>query len=292
MYKKIWMVLAVFFVLTGYVQAREKIHVTVTVAPLAEFVEQIGGDRVRVTVMVPPGGSPHTYEPKPGQLKGLSRSRLYVKVGSGIEFELVWLDKILSLNRTLTACDSSRGIKLIGMAEGHHHEKDEGVDHHQNSDPHIWTSLSNAVVMVGNIRDSLIQIDPAFEAQYRRNTDAYISKLRSLRDRIAGELKNTRARKFMVFHAAFGYFAGDFNLTQISIEVGGKEPSARDIARLIKKAKAENIKVIFAEPQFNTKSADIIASAIGGQVVLIDPLAGNYLQNMEKMAFAVIGKLK
>ena len=291
MLKKIGTALAVLFVLTGYAEAREKIGVAVTIAPLAEFVEQIGGDRVMVTLMVPPGASPHTYEPKPGQLKGLGRSRLYVKVGTGVEFELAWLDKILAVNRALAVCDSGRGIRLIGAPKGHH-DDEASHHHHSESDPHIWTSLSNAMVMAGNIRDGLISVDPAFEAQYRKNADAYILKLRSLRNRIADELKNARVRKFMVFHAAFGYFAGDFNLTQIAVEVAGKEPSARDMARLIKKAKAENIKVIFAEPQFNTKSADVIASAIGGQVVLIDPLAGHYLSNMEKMAFAVIGKLK
>ncbi len=292
MFRKIWMMLIVFFALAGYVEAQDKINVAVTIAPLVEFVEQIGGDRVSVVVMVPPGSSPHTYEPKPGQFKALSRSRLYVKVGSGIEFELTWLDKILAVNRKLTVCDSSRGIQLIGMVKDHDDEKGTVHRHHPGNDPHIWTSLSNAAVMAGNIRDGLIQVDPASETQYRKNADAYILKLRALRDRIADKLKNTRDRKFMVFHAAFGYFADDFQLTQIPVEVGGKEPSARDIARLIKKAKAENISVIFAEPQFNIKSAQTIAQAIQGEVVLIDPLAGHYLQNMEKMAFAVIGKLK
>jgi zinc transport system substrate-binding protein len=292
MLKKLWMVLTVFFALTAYAQAQEKIHIAVTIAPLAEFVEQIGGDLVSVTVMVPPGGSPHTYEPKPGQLKALGRSKLYVKVGSGIEFELTWLDKILAVNRDLMVCDSSRGIRLIRMVNDHHDEKGAGHRHHPGNDPHIWTSLGNAVVMAGNIRDGLIQVDPANETQYRKNADAYILKLRALRDRIAEQLKNTRNRKFMVLHAAFGYFADEFHLTQIPMEVGGKEPSARNIARLIKKAKAENISVIFAEPQFNTKSAQVIASAIQGEMVLIDPLSGHYLQNMEKMAFALIGKLK
>lgn len=289
--KKIGMILAVFFALAGQAQAAEKIGVAVTIAPLAEFVEQIGGDRVAVTVMVPPGGSPHTYEPKPGQLKGLSRSRLYVKVGSGIEFELAWLDKILAVNKNMIVCDSSRGIRLIDMAGDAHHQN-EPTPARARRDPHIWTSLGNAVVMAGNIRDGLIAVDPAFEAQYRKNADAYILKLRALRSRVAAELQKTQARKFMVFHAAFGYFADDFNLTQIPVETGGKEPSARDIGRLIQRAKAENIKVIFAEPQFNTKSAAMMASAIGGQVALVDPLSGQYLKNMEKMAFAVIGKLK
>ena len=291
MNKIIWMVLAFIFTFAGYVQAAEKIGVAVTIAPLAEFVERIGGDRVQVTVMVPPGSSPHTYEPKPGQLKGLSQSRLYVKVGTGIEFELAWLGKILSVNKNLSVCDASRGIRLIRMEEEHHHGE-AGHHDHPGNDPHIWTSLSNALVMAGNIRDGLIRVDPAFEAGYRKNADAYMLQLRNLRTRITTALQYSRSRKFMVFHAAFGYFADDLNLTQIPLEAGGKEPKAKDIARLINKAKAEKISVIFAEPQFNAKSAEVIAQAIGGQVVLIDPLSGNYLQNMEKMAFAIIEKLK
>lgn len=269
--------------------AGETIGVAVSIAPLAEFVEAIGGDHVNVTVMVPPGASPHTYEPTPSQLKAVSRARLYVKVGSGIEFERVWLDKILAVNRHLAVCDTSRGIKLITMEGLHQHHPSSA---HAAQDPHIWTSPANAVNMVENIRDSLIAANPANEALYRANTEAYLEKLRGLINRIEKGLAFVQHRKFMVFHAAWSYFAREFSLEQMTVETGGKEPSARDLARLISKAKAQNIRVIFTEPQFNPKSAETIAHAIGAKVSAIDPLARNYLQNMEGMAHAVTESMK
>lgn len=290
--KKTVLLLFAFFLLPGAAWAGEKIGVAVTIAPLAEFAEQVGGDLVSVTIMVPQGGSPHTYEPTPGQFRELSHAKLYAKVGSGIEFEMTWLDKILSVNKHLAVCDTSLGIMSTGMVH-HQHPKEKGGDQrHPASDPHIWTSLSNAAIMTGNIRDSLIALDPANAEGYRRNADAYIARLRELKNRAERELQNVRQRKFMVFHPAFGYFAKEFNLIQIPVESGGKEPGARSLARLINQAKAEKITVIFAEPQFNVKSARIIARAIGGEVVLIDPLARNYLQNMENVIQKITDKLQ
>lgn len=276
--------------LASNASAGETIGVAVSIAPLAEFVEAIGGDHVAVTVMVPPGASPHTYEPTPGQLKAVSRARLYVKVGSGIEFERVWLDKILAVNRHLAVCDASRNVAFIAT-EGHPHQ-------HQPSslqaakDPHIWTSPANAMKMVENICDGLIGVNPANEALYRANAEVYQEKLRGLKSRITKGLSGVQHRKFMVFHAAWGYFAHEFSLEQMAVETGGKEPSARDLARLISKAKAQNIRVIFTEPQFNSKSAETIAHAIGAKVIAIDPLARHYLQNMEGMAHAVTESMK
>ncbi len=289
--KKAVLFLIGFILFAATAWAGDKINVAVSIAPLAEFVEAVGGDRVFVTVMVPPGASPHTYEPTPGQLKAVHRALTYVKVGSGIEFELVWLDKLLAVNRHLAVCDASRGVDLIAIDDHYHHK------HKQDSstaarDPHIWTSPGNAMKMVENIRDCLIAADPANEASYHAGAESYIAKLRRLKTRIEEGLAVARHRKFMVFHAAWGYFASEFQLEQIPIEAGGKEPSARDIARQISKAKAENIRVIFIEPQFNPKSAETIARAVGARVATLDPLARNYLQNMENIADAVTGTLK
>ncbi len=276
--------------------AAQQIGVVATIAPLAEFVKEVGGERVFLTIMVPPGASPHTYEPTPGQLKALGRAKLYVKVGSGIEFERVWLDKVLAVNRTLSVCDASRGVELIAQTKHHHHHPNQQPQQKSSmvpgEDPHIWTSLANAMTMTENIRDGLIAIDPENEAHYRAGAEAYIQKLRDLKSRITKDLETAQSRKFMVFHAAWGYFAREFSLEQIALEVGGKEPSARDMARLIRTAREHQISIVFAEPQFNAKSAQIIAKAIGGRVVLLDPLAENYLDNMETMAAAVAGSLK
>jgi zinc transport system substrate-binding protein len=254
--------------------AAGKIGVVVTILPQAEFVENIGGDKVDVTVMVPPGASPHTYEPTPSQMTALSRAKLYARVGSGVEFELTWLDKLIAQNKDMLVVDCAKGIKLQPMTAG---DEDEPAG---SMDPHIWMSPRNAEVMVQNIASGLIQIDPDNRAYYEQNRDAYLQKLVQLDQDIGDGLSGVKNRVFMVYHPAFGYFASEYDLTMLPIEAGGKEPTPAGLQHLIEQAKARNIKVVFAEPQFNPQSAKVIADAIGGRVVLIDPLARDYIQNL------------
>ena len=246
----------------------EKIGVAVSILPQAEFVERIGGDKVKVTVMVPPGASSHTYEPTPSQLKEVSKAKMYAKVGSGIEFELAWMDKIASVNKKMLIVDCSKGIKLI------------------DNDPHIWLSPRNAKIMVENIYQGLIKIDPANQEYYARNKEKYLQELDKLDNEITQALSGKKNRKIMVYHPAWAYFCRDYDLEQIPIEKEGKEPTPQGIASLIKQARENNITVVFASPQFNTKTAETIAKEINGKVVLIDPLAENYLENMRKVAEA------
>jgi zinc transport system substrate-binding protein len=262
----------------GTSQPNDKIGVVVTILPQADFVENVGGDKVDVTVMVPPGADPHTYELTPSQLVKVSKAKMYAKVGSGVEFELAWMDKIIEQNKTMLVVDCSKGIQLMEMDE-HHGDEDDG-EHHQGDDPHIWLSSKNAKLMVANICSGLIQVDPQNEAYYTQNRDEYLAKLDALDRDIQEGLSGLRNRRFIVLHPAWGYFARDYNLEQIPIEIGGKEPSAKDIANLIQKAEEQNIKIIFASPEFNPRSADVIAKEIGGRVVFIDPLAKDYIKNM------------
>jgi len=268
----------------GQEEMSDKIGVVVTLQPQAEFVENIGGDMVKVTVMVPVGASPHTYEPTPGQMTEAARARMYAKVGSGVEFELAYMDKIVAVNKNMLVVDCSSGIQLIEMSEEHEHEGEEheGEEHeHGAMDPHIWASPRNARVMVQNICEGLIQVDPENKAYYEANRDTYLNKLDELDEEISDELADVQNGAFIVFHPSWGYFARDYNLEQIAIEVGGKEPSAQDIARVIEEAKKRNIKVIFASPQFNPQSANVIAGEIDGRVILIDNLARDYIANMQ-----------
>ena len=124
----------------------DKINVVVSIMPLAEFAEKVGRDKASVSVMVPPGASPHTYEPTPAQLVKVSKAKLYVKVGTPIEFELAWLDKILSANKDMVVSDASYGIELMNMAHKHRHEQNEHS--YTGDDPHIWLSPKNAKIMV------------------------------------------------------------------------------------------------------------------------------------------------
>lgn len=271
------------------IQKSSKIGVIVSIFPQKQFVERIGGDKVDVTVMVPPGASPHTYEPTPSQMKAVGEANLYAKVGSGVEFENAWMDKIQAANDKMILVDCSKGIQLIEMVEHHHeeeheHEEAEGEHEHGGLDPHIWTSVKNAKVMVENIHTGLVQVDPENSQYYLENKNAYLKELDNLDRQFEESFSGLESEKFMVFHPAWGYLAKDYGLTQVPIEQEGKMPSAQELAHLIDEAREENIKVVFASPQFNKDEADYIAIEIGGTVVMINPLAEDYVSNMQMVA--------
>ncbi|MCG2737244.1 MAG: zinc ABC transporter substrate-binding protein [Candidatus Methanoperedenaceae archaeon] len=267
-------------------EINKRIGVVVSILPQAEFVEKVGGDKVQVVVMVPPEASPHTYEPTPSQLKEVSKAKMYAKVGSGVEFELAWMDKIISVNKGMLVIDCSKRMELIeGEHDGEPHEHKEEHEHH-GVDPHIWLSPKNAKIMVENIYQGLIQIDPANQEYYARNKEKYLQELDELDNEITQALSGKKNRKIMVYHPAWAYFARDYGLEQIPIEGEGKEPTPQGIANLIKQAKENNITVIFASLQFSTKSAEVVAKEIDGEVVLISPLEKSYLENMRKVAEA------
>ena len=245
----------------------EQIHIIVSILPQKEFVERIGGEKVAVTVMIPPGASPTTYEPSPGQLQGVSRAKLYVRIGH-IPFEKAWMGKIESANTGMQVVDSSEGIEIIG------------------NDPHIWLSPALARIQVEHISDALIEIDPDNSEYYSRNKEDYLKDLSDLDEDIRNNLSEIKNRKFMVYHPAWGYFARDYQLEQVPIEIEGKEPSASDLMRLTDTARANNITAVFAAPQFNSESAEVIADEIGGTVVFIDPLAKDYTANMRAVSAA------
>lgn len=255
------------------------IRVVVTVLPQTEFVESVGGERVHITVMVPPGANLHAYEPTPSQMTRLTKAEMYVKVGSGVEFELTWMDKLANLNKDMLIVDSSRGVQPPETAVGQEGEESG----HSAMDPHIWMSPLNVKIMVQNIYEGLVQVDPENKAYYEQNRDAYIKKLTELDRDIRNSLAGITNRTFMVYHPAFGYFAREYNLTMLPIEVEGKEPTAAGLIHLIEQAREHKIKVIFTSPQFNPESAEVIADALDGRIVFIDPLARDYTANMRNL---------
>ncbi|CAG0907332.1 unnamed protein product, partial [Cyprideis torosa] len=156
-------------------------------------------------------------------------------------------------------------------------------------DPHIWTSPVMAKAIAGNIRDALIGLDPDHGAAYRDGFHDFAGKLNALDAELATLFRSTPGLKFMVFHPSWGYFADQYGLTQIAIEKEGKQPGAKALAALVDQAIAENIKVVFVQPQFDRKLAQKIADAIHGEVIVIDPLSADYLGNLRKAAHQIIG---
>ncbi len=294
----------VFCSLSGSAYSTDKIPVFVSIVPQKYFVEKIGAERVDVQVMVQPGASPATYEPKPGQMADLSKARVYFAVG--VPFENAWLDKIAASNPAMMIVHTDQGIQKIPMAVHHHGEekiahfkKDEdhpAVDHQRAADsdlagrrpseldPHIWLSPPLVIRQADTILKALQAIDPSHRSDYEANYQAFVSEIKALDDELRNILAGRQGEHFMVFHPSWGYFARAYGLEQVAAEMEGKVPKPAQLKELIVRARVLDIKVIFVQPQFSTKSAELIAREIGGQVVFADPLAEDWPDNLRKVA--------
>ncbi|MGB5745121.1 MAG: zinc ABC transporter substrate-binding protein [Sedimenticolaceae bacterium] len=267
--------------LLSAIATAKPLEVFVSVAPLKTFVEQIGGDHVAVREMVQPGYSPATYDPSPQQIAALSKAALYVR--TGVPFELAWMARIRAANPDMRILDARVGIDLLGLPRHAHagHAEGHAEDAH---DPHVWTSPPLVKHMARNIHDALAELDPAHAPDFARNRDAFLEVLDELDRTIRELLAPLRNRRFMVFHPAWSYFAAAYGLTQVPIEGEGKEPGARSLAALIEQARREAIRVVFVQPQFDDRLAAQVARAIDGRILVADPLASDYVDNLRRVA--------
>lgn len=276
----------------GKVSVSQTIQVVTSIVPLSFFVERVGGDYVDVTVMVPPGANPHTYEPTPSQMVTLGDAGLFVKAGSGIEFELDWMKKFSALKPDMVICNASEGFSGIEMSvhehsHGHDHGHDHGHGHkHGSIDPHFWMSPRNGILAARNIERALAQVDPLHAAEYAENRKKLEAELGQLAQEISRKLDGMKNRAFMVFHPAWGYFAEEFNLKQIAVEKEGKELTPKTMQEVIRQAKQLGITVVFVSPTFSSLQAETIAREIGGVIQPVDPLSGDYINNLRQAAEA------
>jgi zinc transport system substrate-binding protein len=263
--------------------AAERIPVFVSIAPQGYFVQQIGKDLVDVHVLVEPGADPHTYEPKPQQMVALSKTVLYFAIG--IEFETAKLPKITAVNPRMQMVHTDHGIMKLPMAgHGHHNEKGAG-DHHQGGlDPHIWLSPPLVMLQARSILTALQAVDPANRAAYETNYRAFILDIVDLDAQLRATFDGLQGASFMVFHPSWGTFAHTYGLKQVSIEIEGKSPKPAQLKQLIEQARLNQIKVVFVQPQFSSKSARQVSKAIGGRVAVVDPLAGDWATNLRRAA--------
>lgn len=264
-----------------------KVDVIITIEPQREMVERIGGDLVEVDVMVPAGQSPHSYSPLPSQLLDVAAADVYFLVGSGVEFEINHLSTLKEQNDDMDIVDCSEGVEILEFGE--HHEEEASDHDHGTEDPHIWLSPGNYRIMAGNVYHALIEMDPENEDTYSENYEAYIEELDTLISELESMFEPHDGREFLTYHPGWGYFGDDLNLTQLTIEEEGKKPGPQGLAALIDQAQAHDITVVYVQPQFDTSSAEVIAESIGGEVVEIDPLAGNYIDNMRDVAGKIEG---
>lgn len=256
-------------VLVTNVSANNKINVFVSILPQQYFVEQIGAEHVDVRVMVGPGQNPATYEPTPLQMAALANADIYFSIG--VPFEKAWLAKIKQSNEKLIVVNC---CELLSDLEGHTHDDDDNID------PHVWTSPKKVIQIATLIKKSLIEVDINNSAIYEQAATKFINKLSKLDKDISQKLSDLPQRNLVVSHPSWGYFSNEYNFSQISIEQDGKEIQARSMVKLIKLAKEKNIKAIFVQRQFNNKAAKIIAKEIDAVIYELDPLAYNYIENM------------
>jgi zinc transport system substrate-binding protein len=279
-----------------------KVAVFVSLAPQKYFVQQIGKDLVDIQVMIPAGADFHIYEPKPKQMVALTRARLYFAIG--IEFEKAKLKRLSRANPEMIVVPTDQGIQKIAMAAHHHRDKKDAQraetetgqdnEHPASSglDPHIWLSPPLVKKQGHAILTALQKIDPAHSSTYEVNYQAFVQEIEAL----DAELKNIFAAKrgfqFMVFHPAWGYFAQAYGLHQMPVEIEGKNPKPAQLRELIEHARENDIKVIFVQPQFPVRNAQLIAREIGGQVVFADPLAEDWADNLRKVARQIAVQLR
>lgn len=258
-----------------------KVHIVVSILPEVSFAKAIGKGLVSVSAMVKPGDSPHTYEPKPSQMKEIAKADLYLAIG--VEFENAWLPRFAAQNKNMKIIDISKGIKKEWMPTFDDKKRSGG-----EKDPHIWTAPQNIKIIAKNIYKSLAKTDSKNAMIYKRNYEKFILHVELVDREIKGILKNTpKNSKFMVFHPAWGYFAKEYNLTQLPIEIEGKIPKPKDMIKIIKIAKAQKIKAIFTQPEFSDKIAKQFAKELNIKVVKATPLNPNWEENLINFAKAI-----
>lgn len=270
-----------------------KVNVAVSIIPQQEFVKAIGGDKVTTLLMVEPGNSPHTYEPKASQMKELSKANIYFLIG--VEFEKAWIQRFQTQNPNMKLVDSTKGIKKIPMQGHDEHEEDADHEEHEHEhgslDPHVWTSPTNIRIIGKNIYDALVRIDPTNKQYYKKNFDVFNAKLDKINNQIVTILKDVpKDSVFMVFHPAWGYFAKEYNLKQLPIEVSGKEPKPKELMNLMQTAKKEKVHAIFTQPEFSDKSAKIMAQELHLKVIKVSPLQKAWDKQLVKIAKSIANK--
>jgi zinc transport system substrate-binding protein len=278
-----------------------KLRVAASLTPLGDFCRQIGGDLVEVQVLIPPGASPHVFEPSPSEVNRVMQAQVVVYIGAGLE---PWMDKILRARGTagLTVVEATQGIPLIQGVEEHPGEAahEEHVKHsHASGNPHVWLDPVLAQEICRKIAAAFIKTDPDHLQAYEQNLGRYLTALQELDRDIRQQVQTWRIHDFVSFHDAFAYFARRYHLHVAGVieAAPGWEPSPRYLAAIISTIRQRGIRVVFAEPQLNPQIAEVIAREAGAKVLMLDPVGGrppygsNYLQlmryNLAEMARAM-----
>lgn len=248
------------------VPALAQVRVAATTPILADLVSAVGGDRVRVATVVPPGADPHTFEPTPALAKALSQTQLLFANGLGLEPFLPRLKALLPKGaKVVLLAEGRKG--LICEEEAHPGEKEDHA--HGPCDPHLWLDPTYALAYAETIAKELTRLDPAGQAQYRANLKRFQEEVKR-RDQ-AFRACNLKGVKVVVQHDAFRYFARRYGLVVVGVlsHGGAQEVGSRTFLALVEKAKKEGVRLVLAEPQFQGRAIRTLAEAIGARVAVL-----------------------
>lgn len=251
----------------------------VSIAPQKWILEQLVGDKYDIVTLLTPDADPERYDPQVNTFKNLQHAKLYFRVGT-IGFEMASLEKLAENFPQLKVVNSSQGIKLIeGTHPGPH-----------GRDPHIWTSVKEVRVMAKNMHDELVKTDPNEKKYYDRRFAEFNKRLDNLDAKIRAKLKDHQGEPFVITHPSLSYFAKDYGLRQISLEVAGKEPSPRQLRARQDEAKQSGAKVFIIDRAHDNKQIRNTAKQLGMDVREVSILDYDWDDSMLQIADAIAGK--
>jgi len=261
----------------------EKPLLVLSIMPYEYFASRIAGNTVNTVTLAGPGVNPHSYEPSPRQMFQLAKAEAWVL--SGAEFEIGLEPKIARLFPKLEILDCTQGMTFRSLEE---HDDEDG-DHHEDDDldRHTWLGRENAKIIAQKLCDLFVSLNSDESDFYRKNRDDLLNDIDAVFDRYKSELSALAGTTVYVYHPSFGYFLDEFGIEQKAIESGGKEPTPRRLAALIEDARKEKVKTIFVQAQFPAEAAKTAAKGAGAEVVSLDPLAADWLANIETMGGAL-----
>jgi zinc transport system substrate-binding protein len=266
-----------------------QLTVAVSIVPQSWLVEQIAGPQVKVLTMVRPGESAEMYQPTDAQISQVLKAAVYFRIGMPLENSRGFA--ALASSGQLKVVDQRQGVKLRRMPHHAHHgesgEEPAGEALAEGADPHIWLSPRLLKIQARTIADTLAELDPPRRAEYDRNLAGLEARLDALDHTLHEKLDPYRGRAFLVFHPAWGYFADEYALDEVAIETEGKDPTDEELTSLARRAKAERINTVFAQPQSGAVATAAVAKAIGGRVEVLDDLAPDVAAGLVKTADAL-----
>lgn len=259
---------------------QHKRSIAVSIQPQRYLLEQIVGERFDVVCLLTQGSNPEAYEPNMSHLMNLEKSDAYFCIGN-IGFELAIVEKAKAENPDLKVYDNSKGVELLRGSHGGHGDE---------VDPHIWTSVPNAIQIAKNMLEAVTELDGKHARQYEKNYAKLEQKLKKLDQNIHARIDSVECRSFIVWHPSLSYFARDYGMTQITMEHEGKEPSAIGLRTEIDRAKNSGAKIFFYQKEFDGRQIESINDQIGAKLVTINPLNYNWEEELIKITDALVAE--